>query len=138
MSYSVEQEKWLKGHLTKRSGQRLDTLKRGHGYGNQIFLEKVWWVLFGNFNGCIRNTKYSIGGIPFLCRFPMEQWFYDHCNRNSRLRITYTEYGSERIPQRIEPWIVHAIVAIQPRIYSTGAHLELTQPDCIAKMTSIR
>lgn len=51
MSYEVEHDKWLRRHLTKRHGERRDALKRGNGYGNRMFTEKIWWLLLGHFNG---------------------------------------------------------------------------------------
>lgn len=51
MSYEVEYDKWLRRHLTKRYGERKDALKRGHGFGNRLFVEKIWWLLLGHFNG---------------------------------------------------------------------------------------
>jgi len=70
MSYEIEHEKWLKSHLTKRSGQRLEALKRGHGYGNQMFLKKLWWELYGNFDGL--HPEYEMldwRGYPFYADF---------------------------------------------------------------------
>lgn len=32
-------------------GERLDALKRGHGFGNRLFVEQVWWPLAGHFHG---------------------------------------------------------------------------------------
>ncbi|WEK55188.1 MAG: hypothetical protein P0Y55_03735 [Candidatus Cohnella colombiensis] len=49
MSFQSEHEKWLKQHLAKRKGEPLDALKRGHGYGNQLFVERIWWTLVGHF-----------------------------------------------------------------------------------------
>lgn len=51
MSFQVEHDRWIKWHLTKREGERKDALKRGHGYGNILFAEKVWWPLMGHFIG---------------------------------------------------------------------------------------
>lgn len=51
MSYEEMARKWISGHLEKRSGERLDALKRGHGYGNQLFAERIWWSLVGDFQG---------------------------------------------------------------------------------------
>ncbi|MGG6310179.1 hypothetical protein [Paenibacillus macerans] len=51
MSFEIEHEKWIKEHLAKRQGERKDALKRGHGYGNQMFAEKIWWNLMGHFTG---------------------------------------------------------------------------------------
>ncbi|WP_159888541.1 hypothetical protein [Paenibacillus puerhi] len=50
-SFEVEQEKWIERHLAKRHGDRKDALRRGHGYGNRLFAEKIWWLLMGHFDG---------------------------------------------------------------------------------------
>lgn len=51
MSFEVEHEKWVKKHLNNRKGERKDALKRGHGYGNRLFAEQIWWTLMGHFTG---------------------------------------------------------------------------------------
>lgn len=51
MGFKAEHEAWLKEHLKRRQGERLDALKRGHGYGNQLFVEKIWWPIVGHFQG---------------------------------------------------------------------------------------
>lgn len=51
MSFEQEHEKWLNDHFKRRKGERLDALKRGHGYGNRLFVERVWWPLAGHFYG---------------------------------------------------------------------------------------
>ncbi|NMO95550.1 hypothetical protein [Paenibacillus lemnae] len=45
MSFNNEHDQWLSGHLKRRKGERLDALKRGHGFGNRLFIEHVWWPL---------------------------------------------------------------------------------------------
>lgn len=70
VSYAVEHERWLKSHLTKRNGTRLDALNRGHGYGNQLFSEKIWWCLFGHFKGL--HPEFEVmdwRGYPFYADF---------------------------------------------------------------------
>jgi hypothetical protein len=49
--FEVEHEKWLQRHLSMRQGERKDALRRGHGYGNRMFAEKIWWPLMGHFTG---------------------------------------------------------------------------------------
>lgn len=49
MSFADEHAKWLAQHLSRRRGERRDALKRGHGYGNQLFVELIWWKLMGHF-----------------------------------------------------------------------------------------
>lgn len=51
LSFMVEHEKWIRAHLDKREGERKDALRRGHGYGNRLFAEKIWWPLMGHFHG---------------------------------------------------------------------------------------
>lgn len=40
---------FVQQHLDLRSGERRGRLERGHQYAEKLFLEKVWWPLFGNF-----------------------------------------------------------------------------------------
>lgn len=51
MGFEREHNEWLCNHLKQRKGERLDALKRGHGYGNRLFVESVWWPLAGHFHG---------------------------------------------------------------------------------------
>jgi hypothetical protein len=51
LSFKVEHDKWIELHMAKRHGERKDALRRGHGYGNCIFVEKIWWLLMGHFTG---------------------------------------------------------------------------------------
>ncbi|WP_440962150.1 hypothetical protein ACN6KS_12945 [Paenibacillus nitricinens] len=51
MGFEREHKEWLCNHLKQRKGERLDALKRGHGYGNRLFVERVWWPLAGHFHG---------------------------------------------------------------------------------------
>jgi len=51
MSFQVEHGRWIIDHLRRRNGERLDALKRGHGYGNRLFALHVWWPLVGHFHG---------------------------------------------------------------------------------------
>ena len=37
-------------HLSSRSGERRGRLGRGHNFAERLFLEQVWWPLFGNFD----------------------------------------------------------------------------------------
>lgn len=40
----------MKDHLRRRKGERFDALKRGHGFGNQLFAERIWWSVVGHFH----------------------------------------------------------------------------------------
>jgi hypothetical protein len=48
MHFGREHDHWIERHLKQRNGDRLDALKRGHGYGNRLFVERIWWVLAGH------------------------------------------------------------------------------------------
>lgn len=58
MRFKVEHDKWLASHLARRHGERLDGLRRGHRYGNRLFVEKIWWPLVGHFTGL--HPEYEI------------------------------------------------------------------------------
>lgn len=51
MGFQMEHDKWITDHRRRRKGERLDALKRGHGYGNQLFTQQIWWSLVGHFHG---------------------------------------------------------------------------------------
>jgi very-short-patch-repair endonuclease len=51
VSFKSEHDKWIHKHLARRHGERKDALKRGHGYGNCMFVENIWWQLMGHFIG---------------------------------------------------------------------------------------
>ncbi len=60
----------MQGHQSKRTGRRLEALKRGHGYGNQLFLKEIWWKLLGHFEGL--HPEYEVldwRGQPFYADF---------------------------------------------------------------------
>ncbi|KGE20247.1 DUF559 domain-containing protein [Paenibacillus wynnii] len=39
---------FIQQHATKRTGERLGRLERGHGHGEILFLRHIWWPLKGN------------------------------------------------------------------------------------------
>lgn len=48
MGFAEEHQRWLEYHKKRRTGERLDRLERGHRHGEQMFVERVWWPIFGN------------------------------------------------------------------------------------------
>lgn len=48
MAFAEEHEKWLKKHLRGRKGEHRSRLQRGHGHGERLFLEQVWWPMMGS------------------------------------------------------------------------------------------
>jgi len=49
MQFQERYEHFLKHHTENRSGERLGRLIRGHGHAEKLFLQSVWFPLFGNF-----------------------------------------------------------------------------------------
>ncbi|WP_058300414.1 hypothetical protein [Gorillibacterium timonense] len=47
MSFEASHEEFLQNHLRLRSGERRGRLQRGHAYAEKLFLQQVWWPLFG-------------------------------------------------------------------------------------------
>ena len=50
MGFAEAHEAWIKVHTKRRTGERKDRLLRGHGYGEKLFLKKVWWPIVGQFD----------------------------------------------------------------------------------------
>ncbi|QSF44808.1 DeoR/GlpR family DNA-binding transcription regulator [Paenibacillus tianjinensis] len=48
MGFAEEHQKWLAYHKKIRTGERLDRLERGHSHGEKMFVERVWWPIFGH------------------------------------------------------------------------------------------
>lgn len=73
MGFEAEHENWLQEHMKRRTGERLDALRRGHGYGNRLFVERIWWPLVGHFDGL--HPEYEVKdwrGRPYFADFMWE------------------------------------------------------------------
>lgn len=49
MNFEQAHEQFIRSHLDRRSGERRGRLERGHRHGEKLFLQKIWWLLKGNF-----------------------------------------------------------------------------------------
>jgi hypothetical protein len=70
MGFSEEHTKWLESHIQRRSGERKGRLERGHAHGERLFLERVWWPMFGNLNDL--HPEYEVAdwrGRPYFVDF---------------------------------------------------------------------
>ncbi|WP_379136300.1 hypothetical protein [Paenibacillus sp. sgz500958] len=59
--------RWLEEHLCRRLGERKNRLERGHGHGEKLFLEQVWWPIFGHFRNW--HPEYEVSdwrGRPYF------------------------------------------------------------------------
>jgi predicted DNA-binding protein (UPF0251 family) len=50
MTFEEEYESFIQHHASNRKGESLRRLLDGHGYGEKLLLEKVWWPAFKNFD----------------------------------------------------------------------------------------
>ncbi|QCT03687.1 hypothetical protein E6C60_2976 [Paenibacillus algicola] len=88
MGYEAEHDEWLNDHLKRRKGERLDALKRGHGYGNRLFVERVWWPLAGHFDGL--HPEYEVRDWRGRSYYVDLLWEIG----GSRIAIEIMDYGS--------------------------------------------
>lgn len=49
IEFAEAYESWLRTHSEARTGERRRRLTEGHGHGEKLFAEHVWWPAFGNF-----------------------------------------------------------------------------------------
>lgn len=88
MSFQIEHDKWISIHLKRRRGERLDALKRGHGYGNRLFIERIWWPLVGHFHGL--HPEYEVKDWRRRSYFVDFMWIVG----TSRFAIEIMDFGS--------------------------------------------
>lgn len=77
MGFKAMHEQWLTSHLKRRTGERRSRLQRGHGHGERLFLERVWWPLFGHFDHL--HPEYEVAdwrGQPYFVDFA---WIRGQC-----------------------------------------------------------
>ncbi|QGQ98450.1 hypothetical protein EHS13_28000 [Paenibacillus psychroresistens] len=97
MGFNDEYNKWLDYHFNSRSGERKGRLQRGHGHGEKVFMERVWWHIFGNFDDLHpeyevmdwRGKPYFIDLVwkPGRCKFAFEVKGYGpHVQDTDRIR----------------------------------------------------
>ena len=70
MGFEDMHAQWLNAHLKRRTGERRSRLQRGHGHGERLFLERVWWPLFGHFDDL--HPEYEVAdwrGNPYFVDF---------------------------------------------------------------------
>lgn len=88
MGFEAMHEQWLMSHLKRRTGERKSRLHRGHGHGERLFLERVWWPLFGHFDHL--HPEYEVTdwrGKPYFVDFA---WIRGQC----RIAFEIKGYGS--------------------------------------------
>lgn len=67
MGFAEEHQKWLAYHKKIRTGERLDRLERGHSHGERMFVERVWWPIFGHLDDL--HPEYEVSdwrGRPYF------------------------------------------------------------------------
>lgn len=88
MSFEKEHGRWMEHHLSARKGERLDALKRGHGFGNRLFVEQVWWPLAGSFHGL--HPEYEVKDWRGRSYFVDFMWIAG----SKRVALEVMDYGS--------------------------------------------
>lgn len=88
MSFQIEHDRWIQRHMDKRRGERLDALKRGHGFGNRLFVEKVWWPLVGHLDDL--HPEYEVRDWRGRSYFVDFAWVVG----NHTICIEIMDYGS--------------------------------------------
>ncbi len=97
--FSYEHEKWISYHLKRRKGERLDALKRGHGFGNKIFVEQVWWPLAGHFHGLHPEYEVKDGrGKSYFLDF---MWLAGDARIVFEI-MDYGSHGTDRTKYRLD------------------------------------
>ncbi|MEK4186828.1 MULTISPECIES: winged helix-turn-helix domain-containing protein [unclassified Paenibacillus] len=70
MGFTEEHRKWVEDHISRRTGERRGRLERGHGHGERMFAEKVWWPMMGHFDDL--HPEYEVldwRGWPYFVDF---------------------------------------------------------------------
>ncbi|HEX7057018.1 MAG TPA: hypothetical protein VF260_07465 [Bacilli bacterium] len=99
MSLQAEHDKWMQDHLRRRSGERLDALKRGHGYGNQLFIKQIWWPLVGHFHGL--HPEYEVRDWRGRSYFVDFMWIIGTV-RNAFEIMDFGSHGTDRTKYRMD------------------------------------
>lgn len=99
MSFEMEHEKWINEHLKRRRGERLDALKRGHGYGNQLFAKQIWWELVGHFDGL--HPEYEVKDWRGRSYFVDFMWIVGAIRIVLEI-MDYGSHGTDRTKYRLD------------------------------------
>jgi hypothetical protein len=70
MSFEMRHAEFVAHHLERRSGERKGRLERGHAHGEKLFLQNVWWPIFGSFDNL--HPEYEVldlRGRPYFGDF---------------------------------------------------------------------
>jgi hypothetical protein len=50
LTFEVAYQQFMEHHFSLQKGEPLRRLREGHGFGEKLFLENVWWPAFGHFD----------------------------------------------------------------------------------------
>lgn len=65
--FSTAYADFLRYHASRRSGERLRRLQEGHGHGERLFLQNVWWPAFEHFENL--HPEYEVADFRDGHRF---------------------------------------------------------------------
>lgn len=100
MDFRQAHEAFIKHHLTGRSGERKGRLVRGHQFVEMLFLQNVWWPLFGSldhlhpeyevFDWNRKSQFLDFAYLPLYGRFGIEcDGFQSHVKDMDREKFNY-------------------------------------------------
>jgi hypothetical protein len=89
MGFEQAHAEWIGVHLKRRKGERRGRLERGHLHGENLFAQKVWWPLKGNFDHL--HPEYEVMDWRGRSYFADFAYLLDDC---LRLLIEVKSYGT--------------------------------------------
>jgi hypothetical protein len=75
VSFQNAYEQWLAAHVKKRAGERRRRLEEGHGHAERLFVDRVWYPLFGGFDHL--HPEYELVDFGGNLRFVDFAWIRD-------------------------------------------------------------
>ncbi|MGP0584481.1 hypothetical protein [Paenibacillus timonensis] len=99
MGFQREHDTWIQEHMKRRTGERLDALRRGHGYGNQLFVEQIWWPLVGHFDGL--HPEYEVKDWRGRSYFADFLWVVGGARIVFEI-LDYGSHGTDRTKYRMD------------------------------------
>jgi hypothetical protein len=100
MDFERAHKQLMEHHLESRTGERKGRLLRGHNYAEKLFLQNVWWPIFGNLD--LLHPEYEVydwnrksqfidfAFLPTFGRFGLEcDGFQSHVKDMDREKFNY-------------------------------------------------
>lgn len=115
MGFEDEHQKFLAYHRRRRKGKRLYHLNHGHNHAEKMFVEKIWWPLFRNFEGLhpqyeVYDFKDGSRYLDFAFVTPMAKVCFEIDGRETHSQQAGDEnFTDDRVRQNdlvLDDWMV--------------------------------